>query len=252
MSCLELPPTPPRRAHMIPRRSAPGRDAPATPAPHPDTDIDRPRGSEASSIWSTICANRYAKVGSHLAAQIARYKVGAEFRPRCTRPPPQHRGVTTQVTPAPSVAGLHRGITRSRVRPACTVGGIGAGRSQQRTTVEWSRVCTVGRAPRRTQRSCAFQRCRRADAPHSQRPWSALGAGRCITVCSLASSESTARTRTSNGSRASAFLPLFVSRRLTLRPSASDRCRTKYPPASSAFRLHQKRSRLQSSTKLQL
>ena len=52
-------------------------------------------------------------------------------------------GVTTQVTPAPSVAGLHRGITRSRVRPACTVGGIGAGRSQQRTTVEWSRVCTV-------------------------------------------------------------------------------------------------------------
>src|SRR5436190_612288 len=56
-----------------------------------------------------------------------------------------------------------------------------------------------------------------------------------IAVCSLASSESTARTRTSNGSRASAFLPLFVSRRVTLRPSASDRCRTKYPPASSAL-----------------
>ena len=57
-----------------------GRDAPSTPAPHPDTDINSTRGSEASSIWSTICANRYAKVGSHLAAQIARYKVGAEFR----------------------------------------------------------------------------------------------------------------------------------------------------------------------------
>jgi hypothetical protein len=27
-------------------------------------------------------SNRYAKVGSHLAAQIARYKVGAEFRLR--------------------------------------------------------------------------------------------------------------------------------------------------------------------------
>ena len=47
--------------------------------PTPTRISTRPRGSEASSIWSTICANRYAKVGSHLAAQIARYKVGAEF-----------------------------------------------------------------------------------------------------------------------------------------------------------------------------
>ena len=44
-----------------------------------------------------------------------------------------------------------------------------------------------------------------------------------------------ALTRTSNGSRASVFFPLLVSRRLTLRPSASDRRRTKYPPASSAL-----------------
>src|SRR5262249_33196128 len=39
----------------------------------------------------------------------------------------------------------------------------------------------------------------------------------CIAVRSFASSKSTARTRTSNGSRASAFFPLLVSRRLTLR-----------------------------------
>src|SRR5262249_18106214 len=57
----------------------------------------------------------------------------------------------------------------------------------------------------------------------------------CISVRSFASSESTARTRTSNGSRASALLPLFVSRRLTLRLSALDRCRTKYPPASKCL-----------------
>src|SRR4030081_43870 len=58
---------------------------------------------------------------------------------------------------------------------------------------------------------------------------------RRIAVRSVASSESTARTRTSNGSRASAFLPLLVSRRLTLRPSVLNGCRTKYPPASSAL-----------------
>lgn len=40
----------------------------------------RPRGSEPSTICSTICANRSAKAGSHLAAQAARYKVGAELR----------------------------------------------------------------------------------------------------------------------------------------------------------------------------
>src|SRR5262249_19649873 len=57
----------------------------------------------------------------------------------------------------------------------------------------------------------------------------------CIAVRSFASSKSTARTRTSNGSRASAFFPLLVSRRLTLRLSAFDRRRTKYPPASSAL-----------------
>src|SRR5712675_1030094 len=56
---------------------------------------------------------------------------------------------------------------------------------------------------------------------------------RRIAVRSFASIESTARTRTSNGSRASAFLPLLVSRRLTLRLSALDGCRTRYPPASS-------------------
>jgi hypothetical protein len=50
--------------------------------PTPTRISTRPRGSQASSIWSTLCANRYAKVGSHLAAQIARYKVGAEFRLR--------------------------------------------------------------------------------------------------------------------------------------------------------------------------
>ena len=49
----------------------------------------------------------------------------------------------------------------------------------------------------------------------------------CIAVCSSGSSESTARTRASNGSRAIASLPLSVNRRATLRPSASDRCRTK-------------------------
>src|SRR5262249_38089582 len=37
----------------------------------------------------------------------------------------------------------------------------------------------------------------------------------CIAVCTFTSSKSTARTRTSNGSRASAFFPLLVSRRLT-------------------------------------
>ena len=47
------------------------------------------------------------------------------------------------------------------------------------------------------------------------------------------SSEFTALTRTSNGSRATASLPLSLNRRLTLRPSAADRRRTKYPPASS-------------------
>jgi len=47
------------------------------------------------------------------------------------------------------------------------------------------------------------------------------------------SSDFTALTRTSNGSRATASLPLSLNRRLTLRPSAADRRRTKYPPASS-------------------
>ena len=50
----------------------------------------------------------------------------------------------------------------------------------------------------------------------------------CIDTCSFASSASTAPTRTSNGSRASAFLPLLVSRRLTLRPSAFDRVIEEY------------------------
>src|ERR1700686_672623 len=52
-----------------------------------------------------------------------------------------------------------------------------------------------------------------------------------MAVCSSASSEPTARTRTSNGSRAITSLPLSVKRRVTLRPSAGDRCRTRYPPA---------------------
>ncbi|MGA8708027.1 MAG: hypothetical protein WB646_13685, partial [Steroidobacteraceae bacterium] len=42
----------------------------------------RPRGAEASTISSTIYANRSAQVGSHLVAQIARYKVRAEDRLR--------------------------------------------------------------------------------------------------------------------------------------------------------------------------
>src|SRR5258707_15819255 len=45
----------------------------------------RPRGSEASTICSTIYANRSAKVSSHLAAQVARYKVGAQYRLRLSR-----------------------------------------------------------------------------------------------------------------------------------------------------------------------
>jgi hypothetical protein len=48
--------------------------------PTPTRISIRPRGSEASTIWSTIWVNRSAQVGSHLAAQIARYKVGAENR----------------------------------------------------------------------------------------------------------------------------------------------------------------------------
>ena len=60
-----------------------------------------------------------------------------------------------------------------------------------------------------------------------------LSRARRIVAGCFASSESTARTRTSNGSRAALFLPLFVRRSLTLRRSALDRCRTKYPSASS-------------------
>src|SRR6476646_100945 len=50
--------------------------------PTPTRISIRPRGSEASTIWSTICANRSVQVGSHLATQATRYKVGAELRLR--------------------------------------------------------------------------------------------------------------------------------------------------------------------------
>ena len=75
--------------------------------------------------------------------------------------------------------------------------------------------------------------CRRA--PLVARVDSTWCRARRIAVRPVVSSESTARTRISNGSRASAFLPLLVSRRLTLRPSVLNCCRTKYPPASSAL-----------------
>src|SRR6476646_567982 len=52
--------------------------------PTPTRISIRPRGSEASTIWSTICANRSVQVGSHLATQATRYKVGAELRLRWT------------------------------------------------------------------------------------------------------------------------------------------------------------------------
>src|SRR5258707_9817924 len=77
--------------------------------------------------------------------------------------------------------------------------------------------------------------CRRA--PLVARVDSTWCRARRITVRSFVSSDSTARTRASNGSLASAFLPLLVSRRLTLRPSVLICCRTKYPPASSALML---------------
>ena len=73
---------------MIPRRSVPWSRRSSAPK----RISTRPRGSEASSIWSTICANRYAKVGSHLAAQIAHYKVGAEFRLRRMYPEEKRKG----------------------------------------------------------------------------------------------------------------------------------------------------------------
>src|SRR4051794_3395457 len=79
--------------------------------PTPTRISTRPRGSEASSIWSTICANRYAKVGSHLAAQIARYKVGAEFRLR----PNQRFGLACHPWLPPKVGRrqlLWRALTR--------------------------------------------------------------------------------------------------------------------------------------------
>ncbi len=50
--------------------------------PTPTLISTRPRGAEASTISSTIYANRSAQVGSHLVAQIARYKVRAEDRLR--------------------------------------------------------------------------------------------------------------------------------------------------------------------------
>src|SRR6266404_5557251 len=65
--------------------------------------------------------------------------------------------------------------------------------------------------------------CRRA--PLVARVDSTWCRARRIAVRSVVSSESCAST----------FLPLLVSRRLTLRPSALNGCRTKYPPASSAL-----------------
>jgi hypothetical protein len=64
---------------------------------------------------------------------------------------------------------------------------------------------------------------RSADAPHSQLQWSALGAGRGASRFALPRRASPRRTRTSNGSHATASLPLSVNRRVTLRPSPSDR-----------------------------
>ena len=54
---------------------------PNSPAPHPDTDIRLDPAAPKRHLYGRpYVRNRYAKVGSHLAAQIARYKVGAEFR----------------------------------------------------------------------------------------------------------------------------------------------------------------------------
>jgi putative transposase len=48
--------------------------------PEPTWISTRPRGSQASTISSTIYANRTVCDGSHLAGQLALYKVGAERR----------------------------------------------------------------------------------------------------------------------------------------------------------------------------
>src|SRR6478736_6272676 len=69
--------------------------------PTPTRISIRPRGSEASTIWSTICANRSVQVGSHLATQATRYKVGAELRLR--RIPQFVEGVVSK--PAVEIGG---------------------------------------------------------------------------------------------------------------------------------------------------
>src|SRR5215813_9762011 len=48
--------------------------------PTPTWISTRPRGSEASTIWSTIYVNRTVCDGSYLAGQLAPDKVGAENR----------------------------------------------------------------------------------------------------------------------------------------------------------------------------
>jgi Transposase, Mutator family len=53
--------------------------------PTPTRISTPPRRSEASTIWSTIYANRSHQISSHLAAQLAWGKVGAERRLPLTR-----------------------------------------------------------------------------------------------------------------------------------------------------------------------
>jgi hypothetical protein len=48
--------------------------------PTPTRISTPPRRSDVSTIWSTIYANRSPQIRSHLAAQLARCKVGAEHR----------------------------------------------------------------------------------------------------------------------------------------------------------------------------
>src|SRR5215470_8769386 len=118
-------------------------------------------------------------------------------------------------------------------RRSTSSGSIGTPSSRHLGAEELALVRLQRVSPLRYMQS--WQTPKRRCAPLAARVVSTWCRAWCIAVCSFASSKSTTRTRTSNGSRASAFFPLLVSRRLTLRPSAFDRCRTKYPPASSVL-----------------
>ncbi len=74
------------RARHAPDSATIARPArpPAASASHPNTDIDPTCGSESVIYGRPNMYDRSAKVGSHLAPQATRYKVGAEFRLLCT------------------------------------------------------------------------------------------------------------------------------------------------------------------------